>query len=114
MNIHDHAGRPVEHIRNQEILGRRKDLGSKTDGLYEALEGVADRLVVIHDGNDRNLVTYVSHGPVIFLSDKQTCPASAEPMLPAYRLVDSATSQCLACSARPPALRSEPPLLSSV
>ena len=91
MNIHDHAGRPVEHIRNQEILGRRKDLGSKADGLYEALEGVADRLVVIHDGNDRNLVTYVSHGPVIFLSDKQTFPASAESMVPAYRLVDSAT-----------------------
>ena len=91
MNINDHAGRRVEHIRNQEILGRRKDLGSKTDGLYEALEGVAHRLVVIHDGNDRNLVTYVSHGPVIFLSDKQTFPASAESMVPAHRLVDSAT-----------------------
>src|SRR5438094_4618121 len=77
MNIHDHAGRPVEHIRNQEILGRRKDLGFKTDGLYEALEGVAHRLVVIHDGNDRNLVTYVSHGPVIFFSDKQIFPVSS-------------------------------------
>src|SRR5207247_11435706 len=108
MNIHDHAGRRVEHIRNQEILGRRKDLGSKTDGLYEALEGVAHRLVVIHDGNDRNLVTYVSHGPVIFLSDKQTFPASAESMVPAHRLVDSATYQCLPCSCRLAVLRRRP------
>ena len=91
MNINDHASRRVEHIRNQEILGRQKDLNSKADELYEALESVAHRLVIIHNGNERNLVTYISHSPMIFLSDKQTFPASAESMVPTYRLVDSAT-----------------------
>src|SRR5207244_12046558 len=109
MNMHDHAGRRVEHIRNQEILGRRKDLGSKADGLYEALEGVADRLVVIHDGNDRNLVTYVSHGPVIFLSDKQTFTVTDESMVPAHRLVDSASLQCLSCYCLLTVLRRDTP-----
>ena len=61
MNIDDYATRLVEIIRSQEILGRRKDLGSEADGLYETLESLADRLVIVHNGDYRGVGTDISH-----------------------------------------------------
>ena len=55
MNINDYATRLVEIIRSQEILGRRKSLGSQADGSYETIESLADRLVIVHNGHYRGV-----------------------------------------------------------
>jgi len=62
MNIDDYATRLVEIIRSQEVLGRRKELGAEADGLYETLESLADRLVIVHNGDYRGIGTDISHG----------------------------------------------------
>ena len=61
MNINDYATCLAEIIRSQKILGRRKDLGSEADGLYETLESLADRLAIVHNGDYRGVGTEISH-----------------------------------------------------
>jgi hypothetical protein len=48
-DIQDQALRFLMIIRTQKLLGRRKDLSAVPNRFEQALEGLADRLVVVHD-----------------------------------------------------------------